>query len=62
MKFRKDFTQEVAASKADISVSSARRIENGRHQPNQAKDTKTPMLIHFESALDDTKIQKHPRY
>ena len=37
MKFRKDFTQEVAASKADISVSSARRIENGRHQPNQAK-------------------------
>jgi hypothetical protein len=37
MKFRKDFTQEVAASKVDISVSSARRIENGRHQPNQAK-------------------------
>jgi len=36
MKFRKDFTQEVAASKANISVSSARRIENGRHQPNKA--------------------------
>ena len=36
MKFRKDFTQEVAASKANISVSSARRIENGRHQPKKA--------------------------
>ena len=37
MKYRKDFTQEVAASKSDISVSSARRIENGRHQPNKSK-------------------------
>lgn len=36
MKFRKDFTQEVAASKANISISSARRIENGRHQPKKA--------------------------
>ena len=36
MKFRKDFTQEVAASKAGISISSARRIENGRHQPNKS--------------------------
>lgn len=36
MKFRKDFTQELAASKADISISSARRIENGRHQPAKA--------------------------
>jgi|TARA_R110002012_G_scaffold163387_1_gene325768 hypothetical protein len=36
MKFRKDFTQELAASKADISVSSASRIKNGRHQPKKA--------------------------
>ena len=32
MKLRKDFTQEVACSKANISVSTGRRIENGRHQ------------------------------
>lgn len=37
MKLRKDFSQEVAASKADISVSSGRRIENGRHQPKKGE-------------------------
>ena len=37
MKLRKDATQEVAASKAGISVSTARRIENERHQLNKDK-------------------------
>ena len=37
MKLRKDFTQEVAASKASISVSTAHRIDNARHQPKKEK-------------------------
>jgi transcriptional regulator with XRE-family HTH domain len=36
MKFREDFTQEEGASKAGISVISARRIESGRHQSKKA--------------------------
>ena len=39
MKLRKNATQEVAASKAGISVSTARRIENERHQLNKDKRT-----------------------
>lgn len=37
MKLRKDFTQEVSASKAGISVSTAGRIENDRHQTKKDK-------------------------
>lgn len=37
MKLRNDFSQEIAASKANISVSTGRRIENGRHQPKKDK-------------------------
>lgn len=37
MKLRKDATQEVAASKAGISVSTAHRIENERHQLKKDK-------------------------
>ena len=37
MKLRKDFTQEVAASKASVSVSTAHRIENERHQLKKDK-------------------------
>ena len=37
IKLRKDFTQVIAASKANISVSSSRRIDNDRHQPNKGK-------------------------
>lgn len=37
MKLRENFTQEVAASKASISVSTACRIEANRHQPKKDK-------------------------
>jgi hypothetical protein len=37
MKLQKDSTQEVAASKASVSVSTARRIENERHQLKKDK-------------------------
>jgi hypothetical protein len=37
MKLRKYSTQEVAASKASVSVSTARRIENERHQLKKDK-------------------------
>lgn len=37
MKLRKGFWQEIAASKINISVSTGRRIENGRHQPKKDK-------------------------
>ena len=35
MKLRENFTQEVAASKTSISVSTAGRIEGKRHQPKK---------------------------
>jgi transcriptional regulator with XRE-family HTH domain len=35
MKLRENFTQEVAASKSSISVSTAGRIEGNRHQPKK---------------------------
>jgi len=35
MKLRENFTQEVAASKASVSVSTAGRIEGNRHQPKK---------------------------
>lgn len=37
MKLRENFTQEVAASKSSISVSTAGRIEGKRHQPKKDK-------------------------
>jgi hypothetical protein len=37
MKLRKDSMQEIVASKASVSVSTARRIENERHQLKKAK-------------------------
>jgi hypothetical protein len=37
MKLRENFTQEVAASKASVSVSTAGRIEGNRHQPKKDK-------------------------
>jgi hypothetical protein len=37
MKLRENFTQEVAASKASVTVSTAGRIEGNRHQPKKDK-------------------------
>ena len=37
MTFRKDCLQEIAAAKAGISISTAGRIDNERHQLKQRK-------------------------
>jgi hypothetical protein len=47
MTLRENFTQEVAASKSSISVSTAGRIEGNRHQPKKINEGGKPEQIHL---------------